>query len=69
MELTNFLIVCLCVCLLAVTVAMTAMVCLLLRLCPSKKQAAKERREYIQARETALAERMQAGTVGNRQEG
>jgi hypothetical protein len=48
---------------------MTAMVCLLLRLCPSKKQAAKERREYIQARETALAERMQAGTVGNRQEG
>lgn len=65
MAMTDFLIACLCLCLLLTAAAMTAMVCLLYRLCPSRGQTVKERRELVQARETALAERMEAGTVGN----
>lgn len=64
MDMTQILMVCLCVCLCVCAVSMTITTYLLFASRPQRR-ASKEQRAYIQAREIAMTERMQAGTVGN----
>ncbi len=64
MDMTQILMVCLCACLLICAVTMATMTYLLFASRPQRR-VSKEQRAYIQAREIAMTERMQAGTVGN----
>ncbi len=64
MDMTQSVMVCMCLCLLVCAVQMAVITYLLFASRPQRR-VSKEQRAYIQAREIAMTERMQAGTVGN----